>query len=175
MAARRSFHFAVSVTTRPARSGETDGVDYHFIDPDDFASMIRDDQLLEWAEFAGSRYGTPKEEVLGSLARGEDVVVDIEITGAIRLMEAFSEAVSIFVVPPSIRELESRMRRRSGMTEAQMATRLALAEEQLRVAPPRFDHVVLNEDLDETVDEIVGIINRTVPSPNPNPGTDSRY
>ncbi len=164
MAARRSFHFAVSVTTRPARSGETDGVDYHFIGPDDFVTMIREDRLLEWAEFAGSRYGTPKEEVLDRLARGEDVVVDIEVSGAIRLMEVFPEAVSIFVVPPSIQELEARMRGRRDMTETQISTRLGLAEEQLRVAPDFFDHTVLNEDLHETVGEILGIIDSTVPA-----------
>lgn len=174
MAARRSFHFAVSATTRPARSGETDGVDYHFVDDDAFSSMVGEDRFLEWAEFAGSRYGTPKGEVLDPLAGGVDVVVDIEVIGAINLMYAFPEAVSIFVMPPSLRELEARMRGRSDMDELQIATRLALAEEQMRVAPGRFGHLVVNEDLDITVDAIMDILGSTVPEPSSKPQADRR-
>lgn len=165
MAARRSFHFSVSATTRPARPGESDGVDYHFIDHDAFSTMIREGRLLEWAEFAGSRYGTPNEEVLGPLASGKDVVLDIEVSGAIRVMEVFAESTSIFVMPPSIGELEARMRGRRDMTEAQISTRLALAREQMEVGPRQFDHVVVNEDLDTTVDEIMHIIGSTVSEP----------
>ena len=165
MAARRSFHFSVSATTRPARPGESDGIDYHFIDHDAFSTMIREGRLLEWAEFAGSRYGTPNEEVLGPLASGKDVVLDIEVSGAIRVMEVFAESTSIFVMPPSIGELEARMRGRRDMTEAQISTRLALAREQMEVGPRQFDHVVVNEDLDTTVDEIMHIIGSTVPEP----------
>lgn len=165
MATRRSFHFSVSATTRPARPGESDGIDYHFIDPATFSSMIREGRLLEWAEFAGSRYGTPRDEVLGPLEAGEDVVLDIEVTGAIRIMDSVPQAISIFVMPPSIQELESRMRGRRDMTEAQISTRLALAEEQMDSGPPRFDHVVVNEDLDRTVDVIMRIIGSAVPGP----------
>ena len=171
MATRRSFHFSVSATTRPARPGESDGVDYHFIDHDAFSTMIREGRLLEWAEFAGSHYGTPKQEVLGPLATGEDVVLDIEVSGAIRMMEVFPEATSIFVMPPSIGELEVRMRGRRDMTEAQISTRLALAREQMKVGPHRFDHVVVNEDLETTVDEIMHIIGSTVPEPPERPRT----
>ena len=167
MATRRSFHFSVSATTRPARPGESDGVDYHFIDPATFSSMIREDRFLEWADFAGSRYGTPREEVIGPLAAGEDVVLDIEVTGAIRLMEVFPEAVSIFVMPPSIGELEARMRGRRDMTELQISTRLALAGNQMESGPPRFDHVVFNEDLNRTVDAIMDIIASTPPGNAP--------
>lgn len=170
MATRRSFHFSVSATTRAARPGESDGVDYHFIDHDAFSMMIREDRLLEWAEFAGSRYGTPKEEVLGPLANGEDVVLDIEVTGAIHLMDVFPEAISIFVMPPSIRELEARMRGRRDMTEVQISTRLELAREQMKIGPLRFGHVVVNEDLGKTVDAIMHIIGPTVQEPSGRPG-----
>ena len=172
MAARRSFHFSVSATTRTARPGEADGVDYHFIDHEAFAMMIREDRLLEWAEFAGSRYGTPRKEVLGPLANGNDVVLDIEVTGAIRLMEVFPEAISIFVMPPSIGELEARMRGRRDMTEAQISTRLALAGEQMKIGPLRFGHVVVNEDLEKTVDAIMHIIGPTAPEPSSRPGSE---
>lgn len=172
MASRRSFHFSVSATTRAARPGESDGVDYHFIDREAFSMMIREDRLLEWAEFAGSRYGTPKEEVLGPLANGEDVVLDIEVTGAMYLMDLFPDAISIFVMPPSIGELEARMRGRRDMTELQISTRLALAEEQMKIGPLRFGHVVVNEDLGKTVDVIMRIIGSTVPEPSRRPGND---
>ena len=166
MASRRSFHFSVSATTRTARAGESDGVDYHFIDHDAFSVMIREDGLLEWADFAGSRYGTPKEEVLGPLENGEDVVLDIEVTGAINLMDMFPEAISIFVMPPSIGELEARMRGRRDMTEAQILTRLSLAAEHMKSGPRRFGHVVVNEDLEKTIDMIMHIIGSTVPAPS---------
>ena len=158
MAAYRPFHFSVSATTRPARPGETDGVDYHFVDAAVFCSMIEEGRLLEWAEFAGSRYGTLRDEVLGYLDDGHDVVLDVEVSGALQVMECYPGAVSIFVMPPSIEELESRMRGRRDMSESQIATRLALAEEQIVVGPKRFRHVVVNEDLDATVAAIMDIL-----------------
>ena len=158
MAAHRTFHFSVSATTRPARPGETNGVDYHFVDSEAFESMVEEDRLLEWAEFAGSRYGTLRGEVLDYLEVGRDVVLDVELTGALHVMESYPDAVSIFVMPPSIEELESRMRGRRDMSESQIATRLALAQEQMQVGPDRFRHVVVNEDLDATVAAIMDIL-----------------
>ena len=158
VAARRSFHFSVSVTTRAARPGESDGVDYRFIDGESFSSMVRENRLLEWAEFAGNRYGTPRDQVFGYLDAGQDVVLDIELSGAFQVMDAYPDAVSIFLMPPSIEELEARMRGRMGMSEAQIATRLELAEEQLEVGWHRFRHVVVNEDLDTTVAAIMDIL-----------------
>ena len=158
MAERRTFHFSVSATTRPARPGETDGVDYHFVDAGTFSSMIEEDRLLEWADFAGSRYGTLREEVLDYLEDGHDVVLDVEVSGALQVMASYPDAISIFVMPPSIEELESRMRGRRDMSEPQIATRLALAEEQIAVGPERFRHVVVNEDLDATVAAIMDIL-----------------
>lgn len=158
MAARRTFHFSVSATTRRARPAETDGVDYHFVDARTFSSMIEGARLLEWAEFAGHRYGTLREEVLGYLDDGQDVVLDVEVSGALQVMESYPDAVSVFVMPPSIEELESRMRGRRDMSEFQIATRLALAREQMEVGPKRFRHVVVNQDLDATVGAIMDIL-----------------
>ena len=158
MAAHRAFHFSVSATTRQARPAETDGVDYHFVDPVTFSSMIEEGRLLEWAEFAGSRYGTLREEVLGYLEEGRDVVLDVEVSGALQVMESYPDTVSIFVMPPSIEELESRMRGRRDMSESQIATRLALAQDQMEVGPNRFRHVVVNKDLDATVAAIMDIL-----------------
>ena len=165
MAIHRSFHFSVSATTRVARPAETDGVDYHFVDPERFSSMIREGKLLEWADFAGSRYGTLRDQVFRFLEAGQDVVLDIEVSGAIRVMESYPETVSIFVMPPSIEELESRMRGRRDMSEAQIATRLALAGEQIDVGRHRFRHVIVNENLDTTVDAIMDILGSTAREP----------
>ena len=166
MAGHRSFHFSVSATTRAARPGETDGVHYHFMDRETFSSLITEDRLLEWAEFAGSRYGTLRDEVFGYLEAGQDVVLDIEVSGAIRVMDSYPDAVSIFVIPPSIEELESRMRGRMDMSEAQIATRLRLAGEQIDVGRHRFRHVVVNVDLGETVAAIMDILSSTVREPS---------
>ena len=133
-------------------------MDYHFVDSEAFESMVAEDRLLEWAEFAGSRYGTLRGEVLDYLEGGRDVVLDVEVSGALQVMESYPDAVSIFVMPPSIEELESRMRGRRDMSESQIATRLALAQEQMQVGPDRFRHVVVNEDLDATVASIMDIL-----------------
>ena len=144
-----------------------DGVDYRFVSPETFSSMIRDGLLLEWAEFAGYRYGTLREEILQNLEKGRDVIMDIELNGALRVMDMFPEAVSIYVMPPSINVLEGRLRTRLDMSEDQIATRLALGAEQMKVGPEHFRHVVVNEDLDVTVAEIMDIIVRTVREASP--------
>ena len=153
-----SFHFAISATTRGRRPDETDGVEYYFIDEGSFAEMIEEDRLLEWAEFAGNRYGTLRDEVFNYLVTGQDVLLDVELNGAFQVMAAYPDALSIFLMPPSLGELESRMRGRRGMTEAQIATRLKLAEAQIERGWHRFAHVVVNADLDTTVAAIAGIL-----------------
>lgn len=165
LAARLPFHFSVSATTRPARPGEADGVDYRFLDEEGFSAMVREGRMLEWAEFAGSRYGTPRAPVIERLAAGEDVVLDIEVDGAVQVMEAYPDAVSIFVMPPSFEELEARMRGRRDMSEEQIAMRLALAEEQMEEGRRRFRCEVVNEDLDAVVAAVAGILEESGPPP----------
>ena len=157
----RTFHFSVSVTTRAARPGERAGVDYHFIDRERFSDMVQEGGLIEWAEFAGNCYGTPRDQVLERLATGEDVILDIEVNGAIQVMDAFPDAVSIFVTPPSIEELEARMRGRRDMSEAEIARRLGLAPEHMEVGRRRFGCLIVNEDLDTTVAAIMDILGST--------------
>ena len=132
--------------------------------------------MLEWAEFAGNRYGTLHEEVFSYLDAGHDVLLDVELNGAFQVMETYQDALSIFLMPPSLSELESRMRGRRGMTEDQIATRLELAEAQIERGWHRFAHVVVNADLDTTVTAIAGILRgrpsraqgaRTVVHPGP--------
>ena len=135
--------------------------------------------MLEWAEFAGNRYGTLRDEVFNYLDAGQDVLLDVELNGAFQVMAAYPDALSIFLMPPSIRELESRMRGRRGMTEGQIATRLKLAEAQIERGRHRFSHVVVNADLDATVASIAGILKgrpsrsqgaQAVVRPGPTPG-----
>lgn len=135
--------------------------------------------MLEWAKFAGNRYGTLRDEVFNYLDAGQDVLLDVELNGAFQVMAAYPDALSIFLMPPSIAELESRMRGRRGMTEGQIATRLKLAEAQIEQGRHRFSHVVVNADLDATVASIAGILRgrpsrsqgaQTVVHPGPTPG-----
>ena len=158
LAPHYDFHFAVSATTRARRPDETDGVEYYFVDEQAFSALEQEGRLLEWAEFAGNRYGTLQDEVFAHLEAGRDVLLDVELNGAFQVMETYPDALSIFLMPPSIDELESRMRGRRGMTEAQIATRLELAGSQIERGWHRFGHVVVNADLEDTVSAIAGIL-----------------
>jgi guanylate kinase len=149
------------------------------VDDEAFSELIEEGRVMEWAEFAGNRYGTLRDEVFDYLDTGQDVLLDVELNGAFQVMSAYPDALSIFLMPPSLDELESRMRGRRGMTEAQIATRLKLAEAQIERGWHRFAHVVVNADLDNTVVAIAGILRgqpsraqgaRTAVHPGPTPG-----
>ncbi|HHC07123.1 MAG TPA: guanylate kinase [Actinobacteria bacterium] len=150
--------FSVSATTRPPRSGERDGVDYHFVGDDEFDALVAEDRLLEWAVYGGHRYGTLRREVEALLGEGRDVILDIENEGAKQVKERFPEAVAIFVLPPSLAELERRLRRRGDTPGEEIARRLELAAAQMAEAPRVYDHIVVNDVLDAAVDEVVAIL-----------------
>lgn len=150
---------SVSVTTRAPRHGEVDGVDYHFVSPERFQELIDQDQLLEWAEYAGQRYGTPRGPVAEAVAAGRIVVLDIELQGALQVKEHDPAALLVFLVPPSFEELERRLRARGTEAEAVLQRRLARAREELSAAH-RFDVVVVNDDLDRCVEEVLAAIER---------------
>lgn len=152
------FYFSVSATTRRRRPGESDGVDYHFVTDEVFACLRSSGQLLEWAEYAGFRYGTPKEPVLEELARGNDVLLDIEIDGAMQVKGAFPEAITVFVAPPSMAALEERLRGRGDTDPEQIDRRLEIAAWQLSSAADTFDHVIVNMRVEDTVGEILRIL-----------------
>lgn len=142
---------SVSVTTRPPRSGEVDGVDYRFIDRATFKTMVADDQLLEHAEVYDHAYGTPRAAVEDALATGRDVLFDIDWQGAQQLREvARDDMVSVFILPPSTAELERRLRRRAQDPESVVRKRLAqVAADVTHWA--EYDYVLINHDLDESV------------------------
>ena len=123
------------MTTRPPRPGEVDGVDYFFVDRDRFLAARDAGELLEWAEYSGHLYGTPRAQVEGPLAAGEDVLLDIELRGAEQVKAAFPEAVLVFVAPPSLEVLAARLRGRGDTGDEQVARRLAVAREQIAAGP----------------------------------------
>lgn len=150
--------FSVSATTRPPRPGEIDGVHYWFVDREGFEEMIDTGSLLEWAEYNSNLYGTPAGPILDANSRGRDVLLDIEIQGARQVKENRPTAIMIFVAPPSIDELERRLRYRGDTSENDIAARLAIAADQIAVAAELFDFVVINDDLDAAVAHVTSLI-----------------
>ena len=146
--------YSVSATTRQPRTGEQDGVDYHFITDGQFDNLIATNGLLEWAQYAGTRYGTPRQPVLDALALGKTVLLEIELAGARQVRQSYPQALQVFIAPPSWDELERRLRDRGAETQAQMDIRLATAKSEL-AAEGEFDAVVINDDLTRAVDDLV--------------------
>lgn len=149
--------FSVSYTTRAPRGGERDGVDYHFVDAKRFAAMAAAGAFLEHAEVFGKRYGTGRAETESLLAAGNDVVLDIDWQGAAQVRAAHAPVTSVFVMPPSLAELERRLRARASDDDATIARRLAEAEQDMAHAGD-YDHVVVNEDFDAAVAKLQDIL-----------------
>jgi len=148
---------SVSVTTRAPRPNERDGVDYRFVSDEVFDQRIADDAFLEWAEVVGHRSGTPREEAERALDAGRDVIVEIDVQGARQVRDRVPGALLIFLAPPSLDELERRLRGRGTESEERIALRLATAEEEL-AQRSWFDHVVVNDRLQRAIDEVAAII-----------------
>lgn len=148
---------SVSATTRAPRSGEVDGAAYHFWTEQEFARAVAEGGFLEWAEFAGSRYGTPRAEVERRLASGESVLLEIELQGARQVHAAVPEALMVFLSPPSLAELEARLRGRGTEDEAAISRRLARARDELAAAR-EFDVVVVNDDVVRAARELVDFL-----------------
>ena len=149
---------SISATTRPIRPGETDGVDYLFVDDAGFDDMIEAGELLEWAEvYRGRRYGTPRSFVERSLASGRDVILEIDVKGAEQVRAKVPDAVLIFLAPPSMAELESRLRGRGTEDDERIARRLETAAWEI-TQQDRFDRVVVNDDVERAAEEVAAII-----------------
>ncbi|HUU61987.1 MAG TPA: guanylate kinase [Acidimicrobiia bacterium] len=158
LADRMPFCFSVSLTTRPARPGEVDGVAYRFVDRERFLAARDAGELIEWAEYSGHLYGTPRAPVQEALAAGRDVLLDIEVLGAEQVKAAHPEAVMVFIEPPSLEALEARLRGRGDTGEEQVARRLQVARWQMNRARGLFDHFVVNDRLTRAIDEVAGIL-----------------
>lgn len=154
---RPGLRFSISYTTRRARPGERPGIDYFFVDPDAFQRMAVAGEFLEHAEVFGNRYGTGRRQVVELLAAGHDVLLEIDWQGARQVRANLPECISVFIAPPSLAELERRLRGRGTDSEAVIARRLGEAREDLSHWP-EFDHAVVNDDLDQALDALDAII-----------------
>ena len=149
---------SISVTTRPRRANETDGRDYHFIDRARFDSMVEESELLEWAEVFGNLYGTPRGPVEAALAAGRDVLFDIDWQGTQQLREKVrGDMASIFVLPPSMPELERRLRARALDDERVIKGRMSKAGDELSHWP-EYDYVVMNDDIERAFADVRAIL-----------------
>lgn len=153
-------HFSVSHTTRPMRAGERNGREYHFVTDDEFRKMVRRGTFLEHNRVHGRRYGTSRAEVLPHLARGEDVVLDIDVQGARDIRKAYPKAVSIFIVPSDPKELERRLRQRGLDSDEEIQRRLRAARVEIRKAK-QFQYVIVNDDLGRASLELQSIVRAT--------------
>lgn len=157
LAKNKSLWLSISATTRQPRSGEEDGKEYFFLTQEKFKNMIENRLFLEWAEFAGNYYGTLKESVTNKISEGNIVILEIEVEGARQVRKEYQNNLSIFLLPPSKKELERRIRDRASDSEEAILKRLKIAEFEINSAKD-FDALVVNQDLDKTVKQILKII-----------------
>lgn len=151
------FEYSISVTTRPPREGEVDGVDYFFKTREEFEELIKQGKLLEYAEFVGHYYGTPLDYVRETLNKGKDIFLEIEVEGAKQVREKFPDGLFIFLVPPSLSELKKRIVTRGTENEEAIQNRLKAAKEELEMMH-LYDYVVENDRVDLAVERIKAII-----------------
>jgi len=161
--------FSVSCTTREPRPGEEDGRDYIFLAPDRFTALIGEGHFAEWAMVHGNYYGTPKQAVLDQLGGGRDIIFDIDVQGAKALSENLGLGRTVFILPPSFEALKARLTGRGSDSPETIARRLSNAKEEIAQAD-RFDHVIINDDVDVAADELraVYLALRATPGLRPN-------
>ena len=152
-----SIVFSVSATTRAPREGEVNHKDYHFVTDEEYDRLLSEDAFLEHAEVHAHRYGTLKSEVEERIARGQNVLLDIDTQGALQVMEKAPDAVSVFILPPSFQELERRLRGRQTETEADIQRRLGNARDEVKLLP-RYTYALVNDDLALACDTLEHIV-----------------
>ncbi len=149
--------FSVSMTTRPPRPGEIEGTDYYFTNQAAFQSILANDGFLEWAQVHGEYYGTPKQFALNTLAENKDIVLDIDVQGALQVKKSYPQALMIFIIPPSVEILEQRLRKRGTETEEKIQRRLSNAKKELSLMN-QYDYVVINTTIEEAYQRLNAII-----------------
>lgn len=153
----KSYALSTSITTRQAREGEIDGVHYFFRNTEEFKKMIEKNELLEYAEFCGNYYGTPMFYVEEQLEQGKNVILEIEVQGALQVKERYKEAILIFLTPPNIIELRRRLENRATETLEKINMRMKRAKEEIRLID-KYDYIVINEIVEEVVFSINNIV-----------------
>ena len=149
--------YSVSMTTRQPRVGEVEGGNYFFRDKEEFEELLKEDAFLEYAKVYDNYYGTPKKHVMDLLDQGKSVLLEIDIQGAMQVKERYSDAIFIYIVPPSLTELSARLRGRATDSEEVIDKRLSLACSELALAH-RYDYIVVNDDLDEATEKTASIL-----------------
>ena len=153
----QEFVYSVSMTTRAPRPGEIDGVDYYFVSKEEFERQIAAGNLLEYAEFVGNYYGTPKDKVEEQLNKGKEVILEIEVNGALQVRDKCKDAVFIFLVPPTRRALYDRLKSRGTECEERILARINKANKEFRLAH-QYDYIVVNDEIYNAADRIMAII-----------------
>lgn len=154
---KQNLYYSISMTTRQPREGEVDGVQYHFVSKEQFETLIAQNGVLEHAEYCGNYYGTPREAVETMRNEGKDVILEIEVVGAAQVRENCSDAVSIFIAPPSIAELKRRLYGRGTESEETIQERIAQIDRELPCAV-HYDYLVINDEVEAAAEEILQII-----------------
>ena len=149
--------YSISMTTRKPRPEEVDGQDYYFVDRNTFEKRIEEGKFLEWAEFVGNYYGTPKDKVEDQLALGKEVVLEIEVDGALQIRKQMKDAVFIFIVPPGRQALYDRLQKRGTESIEKINERMEKANKEFLLAH-KYDYIVVNDDVDNAADRIMAII-----------------
>lgn len=151
------FRHSISYTTRKPRPGETDGVEYRFIDDSVFDAMIERGEFIEYAGVYGKRYGTSRKDLEGLLASGCDIMLEIDVQGAVRVRETLDNTVSIFILPPSIEDCEKRLVSRGKDSPEEIRKRLKIAKEEIRRSTG-YDYIIINDDLEQAFEKMKSII-----------------
>ncbi len=154
---KEKIYLSVSATSRDRRNNETEGVTYNYVTRTQFENMIKNNQMLEWAEYSGNYYGTPKKNVESLLNEGKNVLLEIEPQGALKVKQLMPEAILIFLIPPSMKELKKRLSERGRETEEQIKARLDAAAWEINQAP-KYNEIVVNDSLDACVEHILSIM-----------------
>ncbi len=149
---------SVSATTRQPRGQEKDGVEYHFLSREKFREMIDHDGFLEYAEYCGNYYGSPKKQALDNMAQGKDVILEIEVQGCEKIKKQNPDCISIFIMPPSMEVLEHRLRKRATDSEESILNRLARAKEEIRLAA-NYDYIIVNGPIEQCVEDVKSVLN----------------
>lgn len=157
LAADAKVQLSISFTTRTPREGEADGRDYHFVGREDFLAMVNRGEFVEHAEVHGNLYGTSQKWITDSMAAGQDILLEIDVQGAQQVRRLFTDAVGIFILPPSREMLEQRLRNRGTEDEAAIVRRLGNARDEISRVE-EFDYVIVNEHIDQAVRDIIGIV-----------------
>jgi len=150
--------YSISCTTRKPREGELDGVDYHFISVDEFKHQIAENKFLEWAEVHGNFYGTSRTFIEPLLEKGIDVMLEIDVQGALQVKDKMPEAITVFLAPPSMEILEERLRGRGTNDDADIKLRMKNAETEMGYAD-KYDYKIMNDDADKASEEFINLIN----------------